>query len=251
MAKVISFSNAKGGVGKSTFTAALSSIKASHGKKVLAIDLDGQCNLTKLFLSDAPESKEDTVYRTVIKGEELPVFSADQVDNLDIVPAHKILSEVSENAWMVLKGRIDQIKDRYDFIFIDCPPALDYRTKSAYGSSDLVVVVMPPGGWELDGLSDVSLLINSIKEHNPALNMLIGRNRYDTDITKKTTRIAVRMTDNALHDNEYYRDHILTNFIPEDTRAGEAQLRGMDVFSFDRTCKASKAFVRLAEELSA
>ncbi len=245
---VISFSNQKGGVGKTTTTLAVASILASHGKKVLVIDLDPQCNLTKIVCGSQEFTADETVYNTMINRGELPIYSSDSISGLDLVPSYCDMSDAG-GLPVALRDQLMKVRKEYDFVFIDCPPALGYLTRSSYVSSDMILVIVNPGGWELDGVNAVNGAIDDLKTFNDDIKVKIIKNRFNYKSNDKRTKVAVRLTDNALEQNPYYKSILCETFIPDSTKVTEAQIYGKDIFSYDKGDHAAKAFVRLTNEV--
>ena len=156
---VISIASQKGGTGKTSTSISLAAGLAHKGKKVLLIDIDSQANSSKVLLPEYPKiTKDQTIYTTIIDRLPLPVHQT-QVANLSIVPSHILLSNTDielttavDHRESRLKNELEKIKDQYEFIFIDNPPALGWLTLNSFTASDKVLVVVSPGYFELDSL---------------------------------------------------------------------------------------------------
>jgi chromosome partitioning protein len=175
---VISIASQKGGTGKTSTTISLSAGLARGGKNVLLVDIDSQANSSKVLLHDYPKiSKEQTIYTTIIDRQPLPIHST-HVRNLSIVPSHILLSNTDielttakDHREARLKSALDKIKARYDYVFIDNPPAL--LTLNSFTASDAVLVVVSPGYFELDSLVQLSKTLDEVRDYfNPALSLL-------------------------------------------------------------------------------
>ena len=158
---VIAIATQKGGTGKTTTSISLASgLARLHDKKVLLIDIDSQANSSKVVLPNYQGfSRHDTIFTTLLERNPLPIHQS-SIPNLDIVPSHILLSNTDvelttakDHREARLKSQLDPIRDRYDTILIDCPPALGWLTINAFTASDAVLVVVEPGYFELDAVN--------------------------------------------------------------------------------------------------
>src|SRR5207245_6561374 len=132
---VVSIASQKGGTGKTTTSIALAAGLARKGKRVLVIDIDSQANTSKVLLHQYTSiDKDQTLYNTILQRQPLSIHTT-KVDNLEIVPSHILLSNADveltaaiDHREARLKHELDKVKDNYDFVFIDCPPALSWLT---------------------------------------------------------------------------------------------------------------------------
>src|SRR6266550_2913969 len=154
---IISVASQKGGVGKTSTAISLAAGLARKNKKVLLIDIDSQANSSKVLVPNYQAlPKEQTLFATILHRLPLAVYPT-PIPNLDIVPSHILLSNTDVELTTAidhreerLKRELDTIKDRYDYVFIDCPPALSWLTVNAFTASDHVIIVVSPGYFELD-----------------------------------------------------------------------------------------------------
>src|SRR3954454_3326673 len=176
---IFSIGTQKGGVGKTTTSMALAAGLAQKGKKVLLIDIDYQANSSKVLLPDYEKLDiQDTICSTVLERKPFTVHRS-SVENLEIVPSHILLSNADltlitalDNRAQRLKIEIDKVRDRWDYIFIDCPPSLGWLTLNAFTASDKIIIVVEPGYFELDSIVQIHKTIEKIKEEfNPALDI--------------------------------------------------------------------------------
>ena len=173
-AKIISFANHKGGVGKTTTTASVGSILSSLGFKVLLIDLDAQANLTVSLLKEEPD---DSIYYALTGKEDvLPVVSV--TDNLSIVPSSLELAsaEIELTAALsrerILAGLLEPLKDQYDFILIDCPPSLGLLTLNAFTASTEIVIPLVAEVLPFKGLTMINRFTQQVKTRlNPSAHI--------------------------------------------------------------------------------
>lgn len=246
---ITSISSQKGGTGKTSTAITLAAGVARKGKKTLVVDVDSQANASKVLLKDYPKlGAEETVYRTIIERKPLP-FHETHIPNLSIVPSHILLS----NTDIVLTTAIDHrearlqkalapVKEDYDYIFIDCPPALSWLTINALTASDQVVVVVSPGYFELDSLVQISKTISEVRGFfNPDL-ALAGFlfTMSDPTINTRTSLQILRQT---------YTDKVIKTVIPRNTDLRDAHFQKQDIFSFNPKAKAARAYKKLIKEL--
>lgn len=246
---VISIASQKGGTGKTSTSISLAAGLARRGKKVLLIDIDSQANSSKVLLSRYIElRKEETLYVTVLERQPLPIH-ATVIPNLEIVPSHILLSHTDvelttamDHREARLKKELDRIKERYDVVLIDCPPALSWLTINAFTASDQVLAVVAPGYFELDSIVQLWKTIAEVKEFfNPPLR-LRGHlfNMSDPTINSKTSLRILRQT---------YPEYVFQTIIPRNTDLRDAHFNKQDIFSFAPHSKAAEAYSRLIEEL--
>jgi len=171
MGKIISVANQKGGVGKTTTSINLSSCLAEKGKKVLLIDMDSQGNSTS-GLGLEKNDLDKTIYevlRDELDIKDSIVHIEQCFNNLDLIPANRNLAGAeielitAENMQYILKNKIAEIRDDYDYIILDCPPALGMLTVNAMTASDTVLVPIQCEFYALDGLSQLIYTINLIQ----------------------------------------------------------------------------------------
>ncbi len=177
MGKVVAIANQKGGVGKTTTTINLSTILAKKGKKVLMVDTDPQGNATSGLGID--KSVHFSVYDVIINDVEIEnTLQTTMVKNLDVCPSNINLAgaEVELVSMMSreqrLKEKLDCVKDKYDYIVIDCPPSLGLITLNAFTASDSVLIPVQCEYYALEGLGQLINTINLVKKHlNPNLEI--------------------------------------------------------------------------------
>ncbi len=177
---IFSIASQKGGTGKTTTSISLSAGLARKGKKVLLVDIDSQANSSKVLLHHYPTiEKEQTLFHTILHRKPLSIHPT-TVANLDIVPSHILLSNTDVELTTAidhreerLKRELDKVKANYDFVFIDCPPALSWLTVNAFTASDKVIIVVSPGYFELDSIVQISKTIQEVRAYfNPGLQLM-------------------------------------------------------------------------------
>ena len=246
---VISVASQKGGVGKTTTSISLAAGLAHKGKKILLIDIDSQANSSKVLLMKYPDLKaEQTIHATILERKPLPIHPS-HVANLDVVPSHILLSNTDVELTVAkdhrearLKRELDRIKGRYDYIFIDCPPALSWLTINAFTASDKVLVIVSPGYFELDSIVQISKTIHEVHEYfNPAISLLgFLFTMSDPTINTKISLQILRQT---------YTDTVLKTLIPRNTDIRDAHFNRKDIFTYAPLSKSAEAYTRLLIEL--
>lgn len=250
MAKIVSFSNQKGGVGKTTSCVNISAAVANKGKKVLLIDMDPQGNATTGL--GLPKSKiKKTVYDVIIG--ECDISDAiikTQFKNLWVVPANIDLAgaelelyDMEEEGQNFTKPAIESIKDRFDYIFIDCPPSLGMLTIKALSISDGIVVPMQCEFYSMEGMSQLLNTIKRIKSaYNPGLQITgILLTMYNGRLTL-TNQVVAEL-------KKYYADKLFRVPISRTVRIAEAPSYGEPICYHDPYGKGSLEYAAVAKEL--
>lgn len=249
MGRIIAVANQKGGVGKTTTSINLSASLAELGKKVLTIDMDPQGNTTSGLGIDKNQV-ENTVYELLL--EEVSIdecIYTSVMEGLDVIASNINLSgaEVElisiENKEFLLKERISLLRDKYEYIVIDCPPSLNLLTINAMTTSDTVLVPIQCEYYALEGLSQLIHTIDLIKERlNPKLEiegvvftMFDGR-----------TNLSLQVVENV---KENLDRNIYKTIIPRNVRLAEAPSYGMPINMYDTRSSGAEAYRLLAEEV--
>jgi chromosome partitioning protein len=246
----ISIASQKGGTGKTTTSISLAAGLAHKGKKVLLIDVDSQANSSKVLLPNYSTDikKEQTVYNTIIKRQPLSIHPT-SIRNLDIAPAHILLSSTDVELTVAkdhrearLKRELDPLKGSYDFIFLDCPPALGWLTLNALTASEKVLVMVSPGYFEVEAIDQIADTIRETKtDYNPDLE-LIGLLFTMTDQTINTST-SLSLLKHA------YPTMLLPRHIPRNTDLRDAHYSHQDIFTFNPKAYAAISYDKLIHEL--
>jgi chromosome partitioning protein len=246
---IISVASQKGGTGKTSTSISLSAGLARRGNRVLLIDMDSQANSSKVLLHHYQNlSKEETVYGTILERKPL-VIHPTSVENLHVVPSHILLSNTDvelttaiDHREARLKQQLDRVKDNYDYVFIDCPPALSWLTVNAFTASDGIIVVVSPGYFELDSINQINKTIKEVREiFNPTLKLLgFLFTMSEPTINTKTSLQILRQT---------YLDSVFKSVIPRNTDIKDAHFNKQDIFSFNPNAKSANAYNNLIDEL--
>lgn len=249
MAKVVSFSNQKGGVGKTTSCVNISAQIANKGKKVLMIDMDPQGNATS-GLGLQKSKIKNTIYDVIIGRCDISdAIIKTKFKNLSVIPANIALAgaeielqELNEELKFIEIG-LDSIKNDYDYIFIDCPPSLGMLTIKALSVSDGVVIPMQCEFYSLEGLSQLLNTIKKIKSmYNPELQLVgILLTMYNGRLTL-TGQVVAEL-------KKYYADKLFKVPISRTVRISEAPGYGEPICYHDPYGKGSLEYAAVAKEL--
>lgn len=249
MGRIIAVANQKGGVGKTTTAINLSACIAELGKKVLAVDMDPQGNMTSGLGVDKHKI-ENTVYDLLIGECDLEDCVIKKVwENLDLLPANVDLSGAEielmdlENREFILKEQIEEVRDQYDFILIDCPPSLNILTINAMTTADSVLVPIQCEYYALEGLSQ---LINTIELVKNRLNDSLYIEGVVFTMYDARTNLSLEVVENVkanLHQNIYKA------IIPRNIRLAESPSHGKPITRYDKRCSGAEGYRNLAKEV--
>ncbi|MBW2656042.1 MAG: ParA family protein [Deltaproteobacteria bacterium] len=278
MTQIISIANQKGGVGKTTTSINLSAALAKIGKKVLLVDCDSQANATTGMGFDKP-SLEYSLYQGLIGEAGIDdIIYPTMLPKLMMIPAD--INLIGFEIEMVpvtdrekkLKGLLDPIKERYDYIILDCPPALSLLTLNAFTASDAVLIplqseildcppalslltlnaftasdaVLIPLQSEFYALEGLGQLLDTIKRVKSSFNPELKIKGILLTLYDKRTNLAQQVVADA---EKYFKDMVFKTKIPRNVKLGEAPSYGLPVILYDKLSKGSKSYIAFAREL--
>lgn len=247
---IYSIASQKGGTGKTSTSLSIAAGIAHKGKKVLLVDMDSQANSSKVLLHNYKTIRhEETVYRTMINREPLAIHPSSAIPGLDIVPSHIFLAETdislasaTDHREARIKRELDKVKGSYDVTILDCPPALGWLTLNAFTASDQIIIVVEPGYFELDSITQIIRTIKTVQsEFNPNL-VLRGILLNKSDQTVATTESVAML-------KQMYPELILPIIIPRNTDIKNAHYRKEDIFTYNSKASAAIAYESLVKEL--
>lgn len=247
MGKIISVANQKGGVGKTTTTVNLGTILAKKGKKVLLIDADPQGNATSGL--GVEKEVEYTTYDILANEATMEQTIQDSsIKNLKVCPANMNLAgaEVELVSMMSreqrLKEKLDEVKEKFDYILIDCPPSLGLITLNAFTASNSVLIPVQCEYFALEGLGQLLNTIERVKRYlnkeiqveGALLTMYDARTNLSNQVVKEVKK--------------YFNDKVYKTVIPRNVRLSEAPSYGMPITEYDARSKGAKSYIKFARE---
>ena len=249
MGKAIAIFNQKGGVGKTTTHINLAACLAKKGKKILVLDIDPQGNTTSglgIEKKALKKSSYDLMIEDDINAEDVILKTG--VDNLDIIPANVSLSG-AEVELAIIRGRekrlkkaLNQVKEKYDFIFIDCPPSLGLLTINSLTAVDSVLI---PIQCEFYALEGVAQLMNTIEIVRKNLNEKLYVQGVILSMFDGRTNLSVQVVEEV---KKYFREKVYKTVIPRNVRLAEAPSYGLPIIEYDPKSKGAEAYREFADE---
>lgn len=249
MGRIIAIANQKGGVGKTTTAINLSACLAEQGQKVLVVDIDPQGNTTSGFGVDKNEV-ENTVYEVILK--ECNITDAiieDVIDNLDLLPSNVNLAGAEidlidvDSREYILKESIGSVRDKYDYVILDCPPSLSMLTVNAMTAANTVLVPIQCEYYALEGLTQLIHTINLVKKKlNPSLELEgVVFTMFDS-----RTNLSLQVVENV---KDNLKQNIYKTIIPRNIRLAEAPSHGLPINLYDPKSSGAESYKLLAQEV--
>ena len=248
MGRIIAVVNQKGGVGKTTTAVNLAAALTEQGKRVLVCDFDPQANATSGFGIDKRKVSH-TSYDMII-GEAAPADCVVSTRFADVIPSAADLAGAAveligmDRREQQLKKGLNALRDKYDVIFIDCPPSLDMLTLNGLCAADGILIPVQCEYYALEGLSDLMATLRSVKRRlnqsldifGVVLTMFDGRTNFSTQVAQEVRR--------------HFPGKVFTTAIPRNVRLAEAPSHGLPVGAYDRSSRGAVAYRELAEEVA-
>lgn len=249
MAKIIAIANQKGGVGKTTTAVNLSACLAVKNKKVLVIDIDPQGNTTSGLGVDK-NSIKSSIYDTVIN--EVPIEETlveTKIKDLYLSPSNINLAGAEVELVSVfsretrLKQALDEIKDKYDFIIIDCPPSLGLLTINSLTAANTILVPIQCEYYALEGLSQ---LMNTVKIVQKHLNKSLRVEGVVLTMFDARTNLSIQVVEEV---KKYFGNQVYRTIIPRNVRLSEAPSFGLPIILYDDKSRGAECYMELADEV--
>ena len=249
MGRIIAVANQKGGVGKTTTTINLSACLAEQGQKVLVIDVDPQGNTTSGLGIDK-NNTENTVYELMLGEASIDdCIYKSVMDDLDVIPSNVNLAGAEidlidiDDREYILKKIVNSLKEKYDFILLDCPPSLSMLTVNAMTAANTVLVPIQCEYYALEGLSQLIRTINLVKQKlNPELEIEgVVFTMYDA-----RTNLSLQVVENV---KDNLKQTVYKTIIPRNIRLAEAPSHGLPINLYDSKSAGAESYRLLAEEV--
>jgi chromosome partitioning protein len=247
MGKIIAIANQKGGVGKTTTAVNLCAALTALGVKTLLCDMDPQGNATS-GLGVKKDRSVTSIYNVLIEDVEAASVIV-KTSYCDLLPANQILSGAGielislEGREYILKNALESVRDRYDYILIDCPPSLEMLTLNSLCAADSVLVPVQCEYFALEGLSD---LMSSIKMTKKALNPTLTLEGVVLTMYDARTNFSSQV---AAEIKKYFKEKTFSTIIPRSIRIAEAPSHGKTVLDYDKSSRGADAYVALGKEV--
>ena len=249
MGRVIAIANQKGGVGKTTTSVNLSACLAFLGKKVLLMDIDPQGNASS-GIGVAKGDLETCVYDVLIDDEPAEnVVIQSKLDNLHVLPATislagaeiELVSTISRE--LRLKNALEGVRERYDYIIIDCPPSLGLLTINALTAADSVIIPVQCEYYALEGLSQLLSTIRLVQKH---LNKNLMIDGVLLTMLDARTNLGLQVIEEV---KKYFRDKVYKTVVPRNVRLSEAPSHGEPIITYDAKSRGAEVYLELAREV--
>jgi chromosome partitioning protein len=249
MGKIISIANQKGGVGKTTTSVNLSACLAYIGKKVLMVDIDPQGNATS-GIGIEKADVDQCIYDVLVDDVGVSsVIKPAKVENLYVVPATiqlagaeiELVPTISRE--VRLKRALEEIKDQFDYIIIDCPPSLGLLTINALTASDAVLIPVQCEYYALEGLSQLLNTVRLVQKH---LNQDLKIEGVLLTMLDARTNLGIQVIEEV---KKYFQDKVYKTIIPRNIRLSEAPSHGEPIIIYDPKSRGAEVYLDLAKEV--
>ncbi|MEK4427587.1 ParA family protein [Solibacillus sp. FSL K6-1523] len=249
MGRIIAIANQKGGVGKTTTSVNLSACLAFLGKKVLLIDIDPQGNASS-GLGVRKGDLESCIYDVLINDEDIKeVIQQTKIDNLYVVPATislagaeiELVSTISRE--VRLKKALQEVKEHFDFVVIDCPPSLGLLTINALTAADALIIPVQCEYYALEGLSQLLSTVRLVQKH---LNKSLMIDGVLLTMLDARTNLGIQVIDEV---KRYFQDKVYHSIIPRNVRLSEAPSHGKPIIIYDAKSRGAELYLEFAREV--
>ncbi len=251
MGKILAIANQKGGVGKTTTSVNLGACLAYVGKKVLLVDIDPQGNATSGVGIDKSDV-EQCIYDILVDDVEANVVIKEtKVENLFTIPATiqlagaeiELVPTISRE--VRLKRALEEVKDQYDYVIIDCPPSLGLLTLNSFTAADAVLIPVQCEYYALEGLSQLLNTIRLVQKH---LNQSLKIEGVLLTMLDARTNLGLQVIEEV---KKYFQDKVYRTIIPRNVRLSEAPSHGEPIIIYDPKSKGAEVYLDLAKEVIA
>ncbi|MSR77382.1 MAG: ParA family protein [Candidatus Omnitrophica bacterium] len=249
MSAIFSFCNQKGGVGKTTSVVNMAALLGKKGFKVLVIDLDPQANATSGLGIEKPAKIESTVYELLVeKSEPAALIVTTEFSNVSLIPSNPDVSSVEMELYQLerrefyLKTRLETLKSKFDFIFLDCPPSLGMISINALVASDYIVIPLQCEYYALEGLGQ---LINTYQLVKTNLNPQLEIGGVILTMADSRTNLTQQVIEEV---RSYFKEKVFNAIIPRSVKLSEAPSFGKPAVFYDPQNRGSKGYVDVVGE---
>jgi chromosome partitioning protein len=253
MGRVVAVANQKGGVGKTTTAINLAASLALRGQRMLVVDCDPQGNLTSGVGQKGVVAPGGTMYDALTAADPVsdpsPFIVTTTIERLDLIPADRNLTG-AEIEMVALPHREERLRtllqsarDRYDFVFIDCPPSLGLLTLNALVAADAVLIPLHCEYFALEGLAE---LVGTMRRVRASLNPALDIDGVLLTMYDERTNLGQQVANDV---RSFFKEKVFRTVIPRNVRLGEAPSHGLPVIAYDIKSRGAEAYLALAREV--